>query len=136
MILAADYPFLDILWSMIIFFAWVVWIWMMVVILTDVFRRSDIGGWAKAGWTAFMIILPFIGALTYIITQGQAMADRRTQDVKYQQEALDSHIRSVAGSSGNGDSAGAEIERAKRLLDSGAIDQSEYDALKRRVLAA
>jgi hypothetical protein len=136
MILAADYPFLDILWSMIIFFAWVVWIWMMIVILTDVFRRSDIGGWAKAAWTIFMIVLPFIGALSYLIAQGSNMAERRAQDLKYQQDALDSHIRSVAGSSGNGDSAGAEIERAKRLLDSGAIDQAEYDALKRKVLAA
>jgi hypothetical protein len=135
MILAADYPFLDVLWTMIIFFAWVVWIWMMVIILTDVFRRDDIGGWAKAGWTAFMIILPFLGALTYIISQGKGMTERRVKEVQYQQAALDSHIRSVAGSGGNGDTAGAEIERAKRLLDSGAIDQAEYDKLKAKVLA-
>ena len=61
MLLAADYPFMDVLWTMIIFFAWVAWIWMLIVIFTDVFRRRDIGGWAKAAWVVFMIILPFIG---------------------------------------------------------------------------
>jgi hypothetical protein len=135
MILAADYPFLNILWTMIIFFAWVVWIWMMVVILTDVFRREDIGGWAKAAWVVFMIVLPFIGVLTYLIAQGKGMNERRMRDVNEAQAAIDSHIRSVAGSGGNGDSAGAEIERAKRLLDSGAIDQGEFDKLKAKVLA-
>ena len=62
--IAADYPFLDVLWSMIIFFVWVIWIWMMNLILTDVFRRHDLSGWGKAAWTAFLIVLPFLGALS------------------------------------------------------------------------
>ena len=74
--IAADYPFLDILWSMIIFFTWVVWIWIMIVILTDVFRRNDIGGWSKALWVIFLIILPFLGALVYLIAHHDGMAQR------------------------------------------------------------
>src|SRR6059058_1802128 len=97
MILAADYPFLDVLWTMILFFTWVIWIWMMVVILTDVFRRPDIGGFAKAGWCVFLIVLPFLGALVYLISQHSAMADRRVKDIQVQQNALDDHIRSVSG---------------------------------------
>jgi hypothetical protein len=132
MVLAADYPFLDILWSMIIFFSWVIWIWMMVVILTDVFRRHDIGGWTKAAWCVFMIVLPFIGALVYLIRQHDAMANRRVQDVEAQQDMLDRHIKQVAGSDG----PATEIANAKQLLDSGAIDKAEFEQLKRRALVA
>src|SRR3954470_2732308 len=96
MVFAADYPFLDILWSMIIFFAWVIWIWMMIGILTDVFRRDDIGGWAKAAWTVFLIVLPFLGALIYLIAQHDKMADRRMRDLQAQQAVVDSHIREVS----------------------------------------
>jgi hypothetical protein len=132
MIVAADYPFLDILWTMIIFFCWVVWIWMMVVILTDVFRRRDIGGWAKAGWSAFLIILPFLGAFIYLITQQGGMADRAAERVQGERAQMDSYVRSVAGNGG----AASEIDKAKRLLDDGAITRDEFDALKAKALAA
>jgi hypothetical protein len=131
MVFAADYPFLDVLWTMILFFAWVAWIWMMIVILTDVFRRRDIGGWAKAGWCAFLIVLPFLGALVYLIADHDGMAERRQKDVEAQQAAVDQRIRSVAG----GGDGTAQIENAKRLLDSGAIDQAEFEQLKRKALA-
>ena len=129
---ASDYPFLNILWSMVIFFAFVIWIWMMIAILSDVFRRPDIGGWAKAAWTVFLIVLPWLGALIYLISQHDEMAKRRIQDIEAQRAALDSHIRQVAASEG----PATEIANAKQLLDSGAIDQSEYESLKRRALAA
>ena len=129
--IAADYPFLDVLWSMIIFFLWVIWIWMMILILTDVFRRHDLSGWGKAGWVAFLLILPFLGALIYLIAQGDGMAQRRAQDVQGQQAQMDDYVRSVAGSGG----AAAEIDKAKQLLDSGAITQTEFDALKAKALA-
>jgi hypothetical protein len=130
MVLAADYPFMNILWSMIIFFAWVVWIWMMIVILTDVFRRRDIGGWAKAGWVVFMIVLPFLGVLVYLIAQHDGMAERQVKEVKQAQQQTDEYIRSVAGG------AAGEIASAKGLLDSGAITQTEFDSLKAKALAA
>jgi hypothetical protein len=129
--IAADYPFLNILWSMIIFFVWVTWIWMMILILSDVFRRTDLSGWGKAGWTFFLIVLPFLGALIYLIAQSDGMAERRTQDAQGQRAQMDDYVRSVAGSGG----PAAEIDKAKQLLDSGAINQTEYEAIKGKALA-
>jgi hypothetical protein len=130
---AADYPFMDVLWTMIIFFCWVVWIWMMIAILGDVFRRRDIGGWAKAAWTVFLIVLPFLGALVYLISQHDKMAQRTVEQARVQQAQLDDYVRSVATNGGDG--AAAEIEKGKRLLDSGAITQEEFDAIKAKAIA-
>jgi len=130
--IAADYPFLDVLWTMIIFFTWVVWIWIMVVILTDVFRRRDISGWGKALWVVFLIVLPFLGALVYLIAQHDGMADRQAEAARGQKAEMDEYVRSVASSGG----PAAEIDKAKQLLDSGAITQTEFDALKAKALAA
>ena len=129
--IAADYPFLDILWTMIIFFTWVVWIWMMVVILTDVFRRRDISGWGKAVWVIFLIVLPFIGVLAYLIFEHNGMAERQAEAARGQKEQMDDYVRSVASTGG----PAAEIDKAKQLLDSGAINQMEFDALKAKALA-
>jgi|SRR4051812_5158379 hypothetical protein len=130
MLFAADYPFLDILWTMIIFFCWVAWIWMLIVILSDVFRR-DLSGWGKAGWCVFLIVLPFLGAFIYLITNGSDMTDRRVKDMQVSQAHFDEHIRSVAT---NGGAAG-EIAKAKSLLDSGAINAQEFETLKAKALA-
>jgi hypothetical protein len=132
MVIAADYPFLDILWTMIIFFAWVIWIWIMIVILTDVFRRRDLSGWGKAAWVVFLIILPFLAALIYLIAQHEGMTDRAAERASGQQAQVEQYVRSVAGSGGG---AASEIEKAKALLDSGAIDQQEFDAIKAKALA-
>ncbi len=134
MVIAADYPFLDILWTMIIFFAWVVWIWIMIVILTDVFRRKDINGWIKALWVVFLIILPFLGALIYLIAEHDGMANRQADSIGRQQKEFDTYVQSVAAEGGGG--SAAEIEKAKSLLDSGAITQEEFNALKAKALAA
>lgn len=128
---AADYPFLNILWSMIIFFAWVAWIWVLIVIVGDLFRRHDASGWKKAAWLVFMILLPFIGVLSYLITNGQAMAERQNERARAAQSQFADYVQSVAGGGG----AASELEKAKQLLDSGAIDQAEFDALKAKVLA-
>ena len=130
MVLAADYPFLDVFWTMILFFCWVAWFWMLVLILSDVFRR-DMSGWAKAGWCAFMIVLPFLGVFIYLIAHGKGMSDRRVRDAQVSQANFDDYVRTVAT---DGGSAG-EIERAKQLLDSGAINQTEFDRLKVKALA-
>jgi phospholipase D-like protein len=130
-VLAADYPFLNIFWTMILFFSWVIWIWAVVAILTDVFRRRDIGGWAKAGWMVALIVLPFVGALIYLVTQHDSMAERSANQMQEQQAVIDDRIRAVA----TADGPSAEIANAKRLLDQGAIDQTEFTQLKRQALA-
>ena len=129
--IAADYPFLNILWSMIIFFAWVIWIWIMILILSDVFRRRDLSGWGKAGWTIFLIALPFLGVLIYLIAQSDGMAQRRADDAQGHKAQTDDYVRSVAGGGG----PAGEIDKAKQLLDSGAITQTEYEAIKAKALA-
>jgi hypothetical protein len=130
MVFAADYPFLNILGTMVLFFCWVAWIWLLVMILSDVFRQ-DLSGWAKAGWCLFLIVLPFLGALIYIIAHGKDMTERRVRDAQVSRAHFDDHIRAVAS---NGGSVG-EIERAKGLLDSGAITQQEFQTLKAKALA-
>ena len=132
MVIAADYPFLNILWTMIIFFAWVAWIWILVTILIDVFRRRDESGWVKALWVIFLIVLPFIGVLVYLIVNHDGMADRSAQVARTQKAEMDDYVRSVAGGGG----AAGEIEKAKRLLDTGAITQAEFDQIKAKALAA
>jgi hypothetical protein len=132
-VFAADYPFLNILWTMIIFFAWVIWIWMMIGILTDVFRRRDLSGWGKAGWTVFLIVLPFLGALIYLVSNHDGMTDRSVKQAQVAQAEFNDYVKSVAK---NGGGAAAEIEKAKTLLDSGAIDQSEFEVLKAKALAS
>jgi uncharacterized membrane protein YgcG len=130
-IIAADYPFLDILWSMIIFFAWVVWIWMMILILGDLFRRRDASGWAKAAWVVFMLVLPFLGVLVYLVVTHDGMAARGAEAAQSQRERFDEYVRSVGG----GGAAG-EIAKAKELYDDGAITRGEFDTIKARALAA
>jgi hypothetical protein len=132
MVIAADYPFMDVLWTMIIFFCWVIWIWMMIMILTDVFRRRDISGWGKAGWTVLLIVLPFLGALVYLIAQHDGMAQRAAERVGAQQAQFDSYVRERAGQT----SLTAEIDRARRLRDEGTITEAEFEALKTKALSA
>ena len=129
MLFAADYPFMDVLWSMIIFFFWVIWIWIVVTVLLDIFRRHDIGGWAKAAWVVFVVILPWLGVLVYLIAQHDGMRERRIKEVQGQKQAFDDYVRETAGGSAN------EIATAKQLLDAGTITQDEFEALKRKALA-
>jgi putative oligomerization/nucleic acid binding protein/phospholipase D-like protein len=130
-LIAADYPFLDVFWSMLIFILWVIWFWILITVLLDLFRRHDVSGWGKAAWTVFLIVLPFLGVLVYLITQGSKMAERRSAEIQAGQAAFDAHVKDVAGRTGPAD----QIAKAKELLDSGAIDQTEYEALKQRALA-
>ena len=128
--LAADYPFLDILWTMFIFFAWVIWFWLLISIFSDVFRRSDIHGGKKTLWCVFVILTPFIGVFVYLISQSKGMNERNLQSVKQQRQQSDDYIRSVAT-----DDPASQIAQAKSLLDSGAINAQEFDSLKQKALA-
>ena len=129
--LAADYPFLDLLWTMVIFFAWIVWFWLLITIFADIFRRHDASGFTKVLWIVFVIILPFLGVFIYIIANHEGMQRRNIERAQAQQAQFDQYVQSVASSGG----AAAEIEKAKGLLDSGAITQTEFDAIKQKALA-
>ena len=129
MLIAADYPFLDVLWTMIVFFAWVAWIWIAITCFMDIFRRHDIGGWGKALWVVFIIVLPFLGVLVYLIAQHDGMRERSLKQTQDQRAALDKYVRETAGGSAT------EIAKAKELLDAGAISQEEFNAIKAKALA-
>jgi len=131
MLLAASYPFLDVLWTMFIFFLWVIWFWLLFTVFVDVFRRNDIHGGKKTLWLIFVIILPFLGVFIYIITQNDGMTQRNIERAQAQRAQLDDYVRETA----SGGSA-AEIANAKTLLDQGTITQAEFDALKQKALAS
>jgi hypothetical protein len=134
MTIAADYPLANVIWTMVVFFAFVIWLWTLFAVLLDVFRRHDLSGWGKAGWTLLIIVAPFLGVLVYLIAQGKHMAERRAADMQMSQSQFDQHIRSVA-SGGGGAGAASQIKEAKGLLDSGVITQAEFDQIKRQALS-
>ena len=129
MVIAADYPFMDVLWSMLIFFFWVIWIWIVITVLIDIFRRDDIGGWAKAAGVIFVVILPWLGVLIYLIVESDGMRERGMKQAQAERQEFGEYVRETAGGSAG------EIAKAKELLDSGAITQDEFQALKAKALA-
>jgi Short C-terminal domain/Phospholipase_D-nuclease N-terminal len=129
-LVAADYPFLEVLWTMFVFFAWVIWFWILITVFADLFRRHDIGGGAKVLWAIFVIVLPFLGVFIYLLTQNDGMVERKQRDTAAAQGQFNDYVRTVASSGG----AAGEIEKAKQLLDSGAITQSEFEAIKAKAL--
>jgi high-affinity K+ transport system ATPase subunit B len=130
-VIAADYPFLDVLWTLIVIFAWVIWFWLLITVFADVFRRHDISGGKKALWVVFVIILPFLGVLIYLIAESKGIAERNEKQQAAAQKQADAYIRDVAGSSDPAE----QIANAKKLLDEGTISSAEFDALKQKALA-
>jgi hypothetical protein len=131
MFIAADYPFLDVLWTMLVFFAWVIWFWLLITVFADLFRRHDVSGWGKAAWTLFVIVLPFLGVFVYLIAQGKHMAERSESQTRASRAAFDDYVRDVATNGGPSD----QIAKGKQLLDDGAIDADEFEQIKRKALA-
>jgi|SRR4051794_35257446 len=131
MVVLADYPFLDVMWTMLVFFLWIAWFWMLFGVWGDIFRRRDISGLGKTGWFIFTLVLPFLGVFVYLVSQNDGMNQRNLERTQAQRAQMDDYVRSTAG----GGSAAAEIEKAKQLLDSGAISQPEFEALKQKALA-
>ena len=130
--LAASYPFLDVLWTMFIFFLWIIWFWLLFTVFIDIFRRHDISGGKKTLWIIFAIVLPYLGVFIYLITQNEGITQRNIDRAQTDKAQFDDYVRTTAGSGG----PAAEIERAKGLLDSGAITQAEFDSIKQKALAA
>ena len=129
--IAADYPFLDLMLTMVIFFLWILWFWLLITIFADIFRRHDISGAKKTLWIVFTILVPFLGVFVYLITQNDGMTERNLERARAQRDQFDAYVRETASSGG----AAAEIEKAKQLLDSGAITQAEFETMKQKALA-
>jgi Short C-terminal domain/Phospholipase_D-nuclease N-terminal len=130
LVVAADYPFLDILGTMLFFFAFVIWFWLLIKVFSDVFRRHDIGGWGKFFWSLFVIVVPLLGVLVYLIVEGREMGQRDLDQMQAQKAAFDAYVRDTAGGGGPGN----DIAAAKQLLDSGTITQAEFDQIKQKAL--
>lgn len=124
-LLASDYPFLDVMWTIFIFFAWIIFIWLLIMVLADNFRRSDHSGWAKAGWTLFVIFLPVLGILVYMIAR-----PKLTEQDKQLMAQAEAQQKRVAGYS-----AADEIAKLQKLKDEGAISAEEFEQLKAQALA-
>jgi len=132
MVLAADYPLLNLFWTFLLFFGFMIYFWLLITLFADLFRRHDISGWGKAAWTVFVFVVPLLGALVYLITQGRNMVERGAREADTARADTDAYIRSVAAPGYKGVD---EIARGKELLDHGAISPEEFTQLKQRALA-
>ena len=121
----------DILWWTLWFFAFFAYLWAVIAIITDLFRDHKLNGWWKAVWIIFLIFVPVLTALVYLIARGSGMAERAQKEARQVQAATDDYIRATAGAASPSD----EIAKAKALLDAGTINQQEYDALKAKALS-
>ncbi len=128
-LMAADYPFGEVFWTIVVFFAWVAWFWVVITVFADLFRRHDISGWGKAAWVVFVIVVPFLGVLIYLIAQHDGMRDRSMKQAQEQKAAMDAYVRDTAGGSAT------EIAKAKELLEAGTITQAEFEAIKAKAVS-
>jgi hypothetical protein len=133
MILAAteSYPFLEVFWTILIFFGFVIWLWLLFTVIWDIFRRQDASGWVKVLWIIVVILLPFLGVFIYLIAEHQGMTERSAKLQKAAEEQTAQYVQSVAGQS----DPASQIANAKKLLDNGTITQAEFDQIKQKALA-
>lgn len=124
-------PLMDIFWSMLWFFLFFMWIWLLISLFTDIFRSDDLSGWGKAGWVIFMILTPFLGALIYLIARGNKMQERAMSDMAAQEKATRQYIQQVATPSSTAD----ELSKLAALRDSGVLTDQEFQAQKSALLS-
>ena len=130
-----NYPLLDIFLSTLYFFCWILWIMLLFWIILDIFRSQDLTGWGKAGWLLFVIILPLIGVLVYLIARGRSMGERQAKDAEARDQATRAYIKEAAGSNG-GTSQSDELAKLAGLHDKGVLSDQEFEQAKAKVLAA
>ena len=132
MIVGYDYPVLGFFWSVLILFIWIAWIFLLFRVFVDVFRNHEMGGFVKALWIIFVLFVPFLGVLVYVIVHGNSMAKRDIQQAQQQQQAFDSYVRETAGS---GSSTAEEIAKLAKLNEQGVLTDAEFAAQKAKLLA-
>jgi hypothetical protein len=123
--------FLTMLW----FFLFFIWIWLLISVFSDIFRSDDMGGWGKALWTIFVIVFPYLGVLVYLIARGKKMSEHAARAAARQEQQMREYVQSVAGSGGGGASAADEIQRLHQLREQGALTDDEFQAAKAKLLA-
>ncbi|MFD7963712.1 SHOCT domain-containing protein [Streptomyces zaomyceticus] len=133
-----DYPLLDVFWTMLWFFLWVMWFFLLFRIVTDIFRDDEMSGWGKAGWLIFCILLPFLGVLVYVIARGKSMTKRDISRAQASEAAFQDYIRKTAGTGTDGGTTGSTEQLAKlaELKDKGALTEEEFQRAKTRLLAS
>jgi len=131
MVVATNWTFGQLMWSMLIFFAWILFFWMLFAVIGDVFRRHDLSGLGKAGWIIFMVCLPFLGIFVYLIANSKGMAERNTKQVQAAQASTDAYIKSVASTADPAE----QIAKGHELLEKGALTPAEFEQLKASALA-
>jgi chemotaxis signal transduction protein len=131
MLIGTSYPFLEVFWTMLIFFAFVIWIWLLITVFMDLFRRHDTSGFAKVAWIIIIVVLPYLGVFVYLIAEHKGMTERAIQQQQAAQQQMDEYVQSVAGKT----DPAQQIAKAKQLLDAGAISQTEFDQIKQKALA-
>ena len=131
--IAYTYPLLNLFWSLLIFFGFVMWIWLLVTVFVDLFRSPEMGGWAKAGWFLFVLVLPLVGVLIYLIAHGRTMAEHAAHHAAEQEQAFSTYVRQVAG---DGASTTDQLVRLADLRDRGALSAEEFEQQKAKILAA
>jgi Phospholipase_D-nuclease N-terminal/Short C-terminal domain len=131
MLIGTSYPFLEVFWTMLIFFAFVIWIWLLITVFIDLFRRDDTSGLAKVAWIIMIVVLPYLGVFVYLIAEHKGMTERAVKQQQAAQQQMDEYVQSVAGKAGPAE----QIDRAKQLLDAGTISQAEFDQIKQKALA-
>jgi hypothetical protein len=129
--LAYDYPLLGLFWTMLIFFLWVAWIMLLFRVFADIFRNHDMGGFAKAIWSIFVLLVPFLGVLIYLLVHGDGMGRRDLAIAQANEQAFQSYVRQVAAS----DSTAAELSRLAELKEQGVLTDAEFEQQKAKVLA-
>jgi Phospholipase_D-nuclease N-terminal/Short C-terminal domain len=130
-LLATSYPLLEVFWTMLIFFGFFIWLWLLFVVFTDLFRRTDTSGWVKVAWIIFIVILPYLGVFVYLIAEHRGLAERSVKQQEAAKAQMDDYVKSVAGKSDPAE----QIAKAKTLLDQGTLSQAEFDQIKQKALA-
>jgi hypothetical protein len=131
MVLGYDYPVLGVFWSALIIFIWIAWIFLVFRIFIDIFRSHDIGGWAKALWSIFIILVPFLGVFVYLIARGHGMAERDVAEAQANEAAFKDYVRKTAGSEGSAD----ELHKLADLRDRGVLSEDEFQQQKAKLLS-
>ncbi|MGH9233857.1 MAG: SHOCT domain-containing protein [Acidimicrobiales bacterium] len=130
-VLAYDYPVLGVFWSMLVFFLWIMWFFLLFRVIADVFRSDDLGGWAKAAWLIFVLLVPFLGVFVYVIARGDEMGRRDVAQAQARDQAFQSYVRETAGTGGSVD----QLAKLADLRDRGVINDAEFEQQKAKVLS-